>query len=297
MKVSFIFVNFNSTPVLIEAIRSIRTHPPSAPYEIIVVDNASKEDPRAALEEHFPEVRSMRNPWNMGLGRAVNLGIESSSGEYVVAANPDIVVLPGALDALVSFMDGRPDAGAVVPQTFYPNMSYQSNVRRFHRPRFLLFGRKSLLTRLWPGNPFTRDYMSMEYESAREPVEIEVGVGNLLFLRRTAIDRVGAFDPDYFLFSEDTDLCYRLHLDGWKTYLHPGARIVHAHGLSRRHASQLSHHHRRKSVVLFLCKHHLVPSPLCPVLKFALIMADAASAMASLFGLAARESTWTASER
>jgi hypothetical protein len=292
MKLSLVFVNFNCTGPLTEALESVRRNPPDVPYETIVVDNASREDPSEMLHERFPGLRVIRSPINLGYGPAANLGFDVSSGEYVAAVNPDILVLPGSLDALIAFMDERPDAGAVVPQTFYPDMTPQSNVRSFHRPRYLLFGRKSILSRIMPDNPLTRSYMGLDHLKAKEPVPIEVGVGNLLVLRRKALEQVGAFDPVFFLFSEDTDLCYRLHLGGWRTYLHPGSRIIHAHGLSRRHASLRSHHHRRKSVLLFLCKHRRVPRPLCPILWLALVIVDAGSALAGLFGLGARESTW-----
>ncbi len=293
MKLSIVFVNFNSTGPLVTAIESVRDHPPSHPYEIIVVDNASRVDPTDELLGRFPGIRVLRNPWNVGLGRALNRGIELSRGEYVVAANPDVVVLEGTLDALISFMDRTKDAGAVVPQTYYPDMTFQSNVRRFHRLRFLLFGRKSLFTRLFPGNPLSKDYLGLELRNASEPVPVEVGVGNFLVLRRSALEEVGTFDPGIFLFSEDTDLCYRLHLGGWKTYLHPGASLIHAHGLSRKHASQRSHHHRRKGVVLFLCKHRRVPRLLCPLLWLGLALADAAASLSALIGFSAREAGWT----
>lgn len=218
------------------------------------------------VRKGFPQVNLVENSSNLGFSRAANKGIRESTGRYVLLLNPDTRILPGSLEELVGFMDRHPETGIGGAKLLYPDGSLQLSCRRFPRYSFLLFGRESLLSRLFPKNRFSREYMLMDLDYD-EVQEVDLVAGAAMMVRRSLLEEIGYLDEDFFLFAEDTDLCFRAKNSGWKVYFIPQARIVHYLGASvskEKGKAMLEHH---KSLYHFLCKHY---SP--PVLMRALLM-------------------------
>ncbi len=263
-RVSVIFVNHNSYDLLQRAVSSLRnTHPPDQ-VEILVVDNGSVPQVRPAFPEEWG-VRWLQLPRNIGYGPAVNRAARYARGTYLVAANPDLEFRDQEVLRLAQFLDDHPTVGAVIPQYVNPTpegLRKQPSARRFHRLPYLLFGRVSPLSRLWPRNRFTREFLALETLQATEPVEIEVAVGAFLMVRRDLFERLGGFDPEFFLFSEDSDLCYRIWNAGYRVVLLPQVELLHHHGAVRRRARARPRYWRMKAVLLFLRKHGQYPVPL-----------------------------------
>ncbi len=197
------------------------------PYAVVLADNGSTDGApeRAALQ---PGVQLVRTGGNLGYGRAANAGVPRVAGDWVVVANPDLRWEPGALDTLLDAVGRWPRAGVLGPAilsadgTLYPSARALPSLGRG-------IGH-ALLGWWWPSNPWTAAYR----RERGAPEEGEAGwlSGSCLLLRREAFDAVGGFDPAYFMYFEDLDLCERICRAGWQTVYVPAAVVVHEGGAS-----------------------------------------------------------------
>jgi len=271
-----VFVNFNSHPLLQRAIQSLRKHLRDLPYEVIVIDNGSKNLAPLMQFAEQEGIRVLALGQNRGYAHALNRGFAVARGDYVVAANPDIEFIDGSLEQLIAFLDRERKVGAAIPQYLNPDRSLQPSTRRFPRLKYLLFGRTGPLARAWRGNPITQEYLQGYHirTSANGAVDVEVAAAAFLIIRREALKDVGPFDERFFLFAEDLDFCYRLQKRGWRVVLYPEAAIIHVHGAVRRHPRYAfrSHYHRMKGIWMFIEKHRLAPRMLFPLLRLGLVM-------------------------
>ncbi len=257
LDLSVVIVNYNSGNLLRGCLESLFKEISNLSPEVFVVDNSSKDGSEAVVGE-FPQVNLIENRSNLGFARAANKGIRRSKGRYVLLLNPDTILLHRSLGELVRFMDERPEAGVGGAKLLYPDGRLQLSCRRFPEYSFLLFGRESILTRLFPKNRFSRQYMltDLDYDRVQE-VDFEAGAA--MIVRRSIFEEIGYLDEDFFLFAEDTDLCFRAKNSGWKVYFIPQAQIVHHLGASvekEKGRAVLEHH---KSIYNFLLKHYHPP--------------------------------------
>ncbi|MFQ3610289.1 MAG: glycosyltransferase family 2 protein [Fimbriimonadales bacterium] len=223
-------VNWNAREHLRQALRSILDTPPQVPYEIIVLDNASHDGSVQMIEKEFPEVRLLVSEENLGFSRGHNLIAQGAQGDYLFLLNPDTIVLPGALDLMVEYAERHPDVGIIGPKILNPDGSLQYSCRRFPNPTAALF-RNTPLGKLFPNNRYTRDYLMTDWDHNSER-EVDWVSGAALFIRRALYEQLGGFDEQFFMYCEDTDLCYRSWQVGWKVVYYPEAKIVHAIGRS-----------------------------------------------------------------
>ena len=250
--VSVIIVSYNVKDLLLDSLAALyqRTE---IPFETIVVDNNSKDGSAAAVEAEFPQVKVHRMRKNVGLGRAANTGLEHTRGRFILVLNPDVMVSEGCLGELADFLLVRPDAGAVGPRILQPGGGLDESARRaFPTPSVAVY-RATGLSRLFPHSPRFGRY-NMGHLSAERVHEIDAGTAACLMLRRTAIAKVGFFDPAYFMYFEDIDLCYRLKQGGWKIFYVPSAEALHVKGASssqerrkmlyQQHSANWTFHHK-----------------------------------------------------
>jgi GT2 family glycosyltransferase len=216
--VSLIVVAYNSAAHLPDFFTSLSTtrYPR---YEVIVVDNASPDGTARYVAERHPEVRLLANAENAGFGRACNQGARAASGELLVFLNPDVAVTPDWLDILVRHMAEHPDAGIICPQTLYPDDRRPTTDDR--RPNNNESFRLSSSV-LRPSS-FALRPSSGVAETAAVP-------GAAMMVRRAAWRTLGGFDEAYFLYWEDTDLCWRAWLLGWRVLEDLEARVYHERG-------------------------------------------------------------------
>jgi len=223
-------VSYNVKDLLLDCLAAL-FEGTKLPLEVHVIDNNSKDGSAAAVEEAFPRVEVHRLRRNAGFGRANNQGLKRTKGRFVLLLNPDVMVEPGCVDELADFLLVRPDAGAVGPRLNRPDGRLDHSARRaFPTPSVALY-RLSGLSRLFPRSPRFGRY-NMGHIAADRPHEIDSGTAACLMLRRTAIDQSGLFDPAYFMYGEDLDLCYRLKRSGWKIFFVPSAQALHIKGAS-----------------------------------------------------------------
>lgn len=189
--------------------------------ETFVIDNASTDGSTTMVHERFPWVQLIENRENVGFAQANNQAICHSRGRYVLLLNSDTVVHGGALATLVAFMDAHPQAGACGARLLNGDGSLQPSVHPMLTPG-REFWRLTFLDRLWP----RATYRQATWDTVT-PRPVEVIKGACLVLRRVALDQVGLLDDQYFMYTEEVDLCYRLARASWKLWYLPKAVITH----------------------------------------------------------------------
>jgi GT2 family glycosyltransferase len=211
-----------------ELLRCLKTFFASAdvPVEAVVVDNDSSDGSAAAVTDDFPQATVLVESKNLGYGRAANIGLERCQGRFVLLLSPDVTLDPQCVGRLADLLLTRPDAGAVGPRLALPGGRLDPDARRAFPVPSTLFYQTVGLSKLFPKSPrFGRHNMGHVPEG--DVHEMDAGTAACLMLRRSALDRVGFFDPRYFMFGEDLDLCYRLKLGGWKVFYVPSATATH----------------------------------------------------------------------
>jgi len=223
--VSAIVVNLNGLPYLERCLESVEG------CERIVVDHGSTDGSIALVRERFADVRLIEQQ-NLGMGAGNNAGMRVASGRYFLLLNSDAWMAPGAVEALVHFADTHPEAAVIGPRLRYPDGSLQRSVRAFPTLWRLateyLFVRKlaphtDLLNPLYVGGFDHDETRPVDWVSAA-----------CLFVRREATDEVGLLDEAFFMFSEETDWCYRFRQAGWSVFFYPEAETVHVGGATHR---------------------------------------------------------------
>jgi GT2 family glycosyltransferase len=227
MDLSIVLLNYKSKGLLRQCINGLLAAPHGKSYEIIVVDNDSEDGTPEMITQEFPEVRCIVSPTNCGFGPGNNIGIREAKGRYVVIMNPDIVVLDGALDCLVDYMDEHSDVGMVGPQLMNPDRSIQYSCYQYPTPMIPVY-RRTPLGKLKSGKQAIREYVMQDWDHATER-EVDWLLGACIMMRKDMLDKVGLFDEQFFLYLEDTDLCRRAWEAGWRVVYNPAAQLVHYH--------------------------------------------------------------------
>jgi GT2 family glycosyltransferase len=233
---SVILVNWNAAPVLVECLRATLPELSTVSGECIVVDNGSAGEDLELVVREFPHLHVIANSRNLGFAAAVNQGVKRSRGRYLLLLNPDAFLSAGSLRSLVSFLDAEPGVGIVGPRIVNPDGSLQGSARAFPRLATALFGRTSLLSRLFPGNPFTRRQVLVLAARRDRPQPVDWVSGACMFVRRRVLDEVGLLDERFFLYWEDADICWRARQGGWLVVYHPRVSVTHLIGACSRRA-------------------------------------------------------------
>ena len=251
---SICICNWNTRDDLRLCLQAIAAHPPSAPYEVIVVDNASPDASADMVRAEFSHVTLIANPENLHYARGNNQALEAARGDFALLLNPDTQVRPGALDALVAFMRDHPEAGAAAPRLVNLDGSLQRSVRAFPTPALLFFEAVGL-ARLFPRSRlFGRYRMTFwDYDTVRE---VDQPMASALLLRRAALDEVGLFDEQFPMFFNDVDLCFRLKAAGWQVFFVPSAEVVHKVGASTRQVRPQMVRASHQGLLAFYRKHY-----------------------------------------
>ncbi|OYT75574.1 MAG: glycosyl transferase, partial [Armatimonadetes bacterium JP3_11] len=219
---SIIIVSYNTRELLRECLESLR----GAAAEIIVIDNASPDGSASMVAECFPKVRLIANSENRGFGAACNQGLQIAQGRYALILNADIRAEAGAIQRLVAFMDAHPDAAACGGQLRYPDGRIQPSCAR-ELTLWWVFCEQSMLAKLFPRTRLFGGYWRTYWDFS-STIETEQVMGACMMLRRP----FPLFDESYFLYCEDTDLCYRIRQAGGKIYYVHDAVFVHHLGAS-----------------------------------------------------------------
>jgi len=241
--VAAVVVTYDALPWIEQCLASIRGVP------IVVVDNGSSDGTVALVRERFPDVRVVEEQ-NRGLAVGWNVGIRETDSRYVLLLNADAWLVGDALWRLVAFADTRPRAAVVGPRLLNADGTLQRSVRGFPT-LWRLATEYFFLRKLAPRSSVLNSFYAGGF--AHDAVyEAEFVMGACMLARREAIIEVGMLDEDYFLFSEETDWCYRFHRAGWGVVFFPGAECVHVGGAA--HGGRLYRENLRGHL-LFFWKH------------------------------------------
>ncbi len=252
--VSALVVSYNAKDLLLQCLNAFYTSA-DVPVEAVVVDNDSSDGSAAAVTDDFPQATVLVQPKNLGYGRAANIGLERCQGRFVLLLGSDVTVDPQSVGRMADFLLTRPDAGAVGPRVVLPGGRPDPDARRAFPLPSTLFYRTVGLNRLFPKSPrFGRHNMGHLPES--DVHEMDAGTGACLMLRMAALDRVGFFDPRYFMFGEDLDLQYRLKLGGWKVFYLPTAGATHHLTPAAPEKQRQMSYERHRSMWTYHFKHH-----------------------------------------
>ena len=223
MDLTIIIVNWNTAELLLQCLESIYQAEIKLIYEIIVVDNGSTDNSISIISKKFPGVRIISNNRNLGFAKANNQGISEGKGRYFLLLNSDTLVLPGALDKLVHVADTRSDVGVVGPK---------------------LLNMDGTLQRSWANFPtFWSEIIGKNFGNPRSVAEFPFAFevdwlgGACILVRSETVMEVGMLDEDYFMYSEETDWCFRMNKNGWKVWYVSNAEIYHLGGGSANKAS------------------------------------------------------------
>ena len=232
-------------------------------WECVVIDNDSRDGTPEAVERDANWARVIRTGANLGYAKAVNRGIAATAGASVLVTNPDCVWAPGAIRALLAWLGGHSRCAIAAPRILNPDGTLEYSARAYPDSFTFLFNRYSLLTRMWPGNPWSRRYLLSDWDHAT-PRSVDWVSGAAMLARREAIAAVGGMDEAFFMFNEDVDWCRRMKTAGWAVTYVPGARCVHHVGASRKKVASRVILERHRGMIHYFHKHH----PTHPVVTF-----------------------------
>lgn len=259
---SIVIVSFNTRDVLRECLRSVARESTGLAIEIFVVDNHSSDGSPEMVAEEFPGVRLMRSAVNLGFGAANNLALEAAKGRYLVLLNSDAFLCPGSLWLAVERMDREPRAGLAGARLVGRDGSWQPSARMFPHIATDAF----VLTGLAAKYPKSRLFGRFDrtWADQSQAAEVDWVPGAFSIIRAEALAKVGFFDPRFFLYSEEVDLCRRIKKAGYRIWYWPEVRVVHIGGESSRQVKHLDLSAsgaqlvvwRMRSTLLYYRKHH-----------------------------------------
>ncbi|MEQ1545119.1 glycosyltransferase family 2 protein [Methyloglobulus sp.] len=227
LDLSIIIVNWNSKDYLLKSIASIEAETKGIDYEIVVIDSASFDGSEEMLRQNYPHVLFIQSKVNIGFARANNEAFKVSCGRNILFLNPDTEIEVSAINELYTHLESLPNVGIVGAKLLNSDRSVQescirafptilnqildSDMLRYLFPKSRLWGTEALLAK------------------NELPKEVDAVSGACMMMKRSVFENIGMFSTDYFMYSEDIDLCLKVRDAGYSTYYVPTAIIVH-HG-------------------------------------------------------------------
>jgi N-acetylglucosaminyl-diphospho-decaprenol L-rhamnosyltransferase len=249
---SIVILNWNVRDLLDPCLASIRSD--RYAFQIIVVDNASSDDSVKMVRTKYPQVTLIANSINRGFTGGNNQGLEAARGRYVCVLNPDTEIVDAALDQLVAYLDDQPEVGAIGPQLLNPDGSIQSSRRRFPTVATAFF-ESTWLQGLAPRSWLRHYYLDDVSPAVTQQVDWLNGACTIF--RRSVLDQVGVYDEqNFFMYSEELDLCRRIKQAGWQIVYLPEAKVIHHAGRSSDQVVAARHIYFQTSKVHYFRKYH-----------------------------------------
>lgn len=259
MDVSIIIVSFNTKKLTVSCVRSVITYTKGVTYEIIVVDNNSTDGSVEALSKLKSKTKIIKNKENKGFGSANNEGIKKAKGRYILLLNSDTHVSSNVVGEMVRWMDGKEEIGVSSCKLLNKDGSIQGTGGYF--PTLIRVFSWMTIQDIPFVDRFIDPFHPMKEKSRQKanhfydvPQELDWITGAFMLVRKDVFDEVGLFDEDYFMYTEEVDLCYRIKKNGWKVYYDPQWSIVHWGGASS--TSEFAVLHEYEGIKLFYKKHY-----------------------------------------
>lgn len=224
--VAVVIVNWNTAGLLRNCLTQLDVPRNAAWLHVIAVDNASTDNSLAMLQAEFPFVTVIANETNLGFGRANNIGIAKADARYIVFLNSDTLASPATLQHLMHYMDAHQQVGIVSPLLRTED----------GRPQPYAFGDDPTIGYLLRRSVGVLLFKRHLHDwNVKNDVAVDWVSGACLMMRREALQAVGGFDDNIFMYFEDNDLCLRARNAGWLVIYDGTSEITHLGGSSTRH--------------------------------------------------------------
>jgi len=231
MDLSVIIVNYNVKYFLENTIRSVKNSVRDLTYEIIVIDNASKDGSMEHILSKFTDIIYIFNESNTGFASANNQGLKIAKGEFILILNPDTIVKDLSINLLIDYMKKKPETGLATCKIIGPEGTLDASCHRSFPTIWNSFCHLTGLSRLLPDSQIFASY-NLLYLKDDRIAEVDAVSGSFMLFRRDIIDK-GVFMPeDYFMYGEDIDFCYQIKKQGYKIEYVPIADVIHYRGQS-----------------------------------------------------------------
>jgi len=232
-----IIVSWNTKDLLRQCVSAVFSSLEQLSFQVVVVDNASKDGSVEMLRESFPDVLLIENKENVGFARANNQAFKlAGNSKCVLLLNSDAILRSETIKTMLEFMETNEKAGAVAPALCYPDGGFQPGGGYIPslQTAFNYFFFLSVL--------FPRTYRGLFVDQRKvkllgKPIRIDWVAGTCMLVRKEVIDSTGGFDESYFMYAEDAEWCGRIRKGGWDIYYLPYVEIVHYHGASTKDVS------------------------------------------------------------
>jgi len=243
-----VVVSWNTRDLLSQCLTSVQCSLQEHSFQIIVVDNASKDGSVEMVNESFPDVILLKNRKNIGFARANNQAFKlAENSRYVLLLNSDTILLRDTIQAMLDFMELNEKAGIVAPALRYPEGGFQQG-GGFDPSLSTAFNYFSFLSVLFPHTYRGMFVNQKKLSLSRKPIKIDWVAGTCMLIKKAVINATKGFDEAYFMYAEDIEWCSRVRKHGWDIYYLPYLEIVHCHGASMKESSD----HWLKSLIAYM---------------------------------------------
>lgn len=261
LDISVILVSYNTIEMTKKSLNLLFSSIHKLQMKVIVVDNDSKDRSADHLKQEYPDISLIENKKNVGFGRANNQALPYIDSRYVLLLNTDAFVEPDSIAKTVQFMDENPECGILGVKLIGRDGVLQPSCRYFPTP-WNIFLNRTGLKRIFKSAKLMDD-MHWDHSSVRDCDWVP---GCYLLIRKEVIDQVGLFDPRYFLYYEEIDLCFAAKKAGWHVTYFPDTTVIHIGGESAKSQGQITSSGRQiesmqiESELLYFRKNHgLIP--------------------------------------
>ena len=230
---SIIIISYNTKEMTLACLKSIFQQTSGVSFEVIVLDNDSKDNSAEAIAADFPQVKLLAHKENLGFAGGNNLAAKEAAGEYILLINPDTVVLDGAIQKLVRFAKDNSTASVWGGRTLFADKTLNP-ASCWRKPTLWeIFCRSFMLSTLFPNSSIfnTGSYGGWDRSTVRQ---VDVVSGCFFLLKRELWENLNGFLPEFFMYGEEVDLCLRAHKLGAKPMVTPEATIIHYGGASEK---------------------------------------------------------------
>jgi GT2 family glycosyltransferase len=253
--ISIIIVNYNVRDYLYKCLKSIEESTRKLRIQTIVVDNNSQDDSIVYLRPIFPNVKFIESKENLGFGRANNLGFTFANGKYYLMLNPDTILQENTLSVMYEYMENHNEVGISICKVLNADGSFQGSCKRGFPTPWASFSKLFGLQALFPKSKIFGRY-NQTFRPIDDTYYVEAVSGAFMFAQSKIINEVGGFDPDFFMYGEDLDLCYRVHKAGYKNaYIHTTS-IIHYKGESSKRSNLNDIKIFYNAMEIFIRKHY-----------------------------------------
>ncbi len=231
VELSILIVSYNTKALTLQALSSLFDHPPPVNFEVLLLDNASPDGSFQAIDQAFPQIKAIDHAVNVGFAAANNILAQRARGRRILLLNPDTISLEASHEELWKFAEAEPARRIWGGRTLFPDLSLNPTSCWRRVTLWSLFCGAAGFTHLFPKSRLfsPESYGDWQRDSV---ADVDIVTGCFLLIDRDLWETLGGFDPAFFMYAEEADLCMRAKALGANPGISPAAEIVHMGGMS-----------------------------------------------------------------